>query len=96
MKKKLLKQLVVAVSALALSACASSEILKVNGNYIIFQEGGSLLSGKYRLSQIKPEALKEAMQLCREQGKQMAIIKEDAIPMSIGVFAQYHLTFKCE
>ena len=43
MKKKLLKQLVVAVSALALSACASSEILKVNGNYIIFQEGGSLL-----------------------------------------------------
>lgn len=84
------------MSALALSACASSEILKVNGNYIIFQEGGSLLSGKYRLSQIKPEALKEAMRLCSEQGKQMAIIKEDAIPMSIGVFGQYHLTFKCE
>lgn len=96
MKKQLLKQLVVAVSVLALSACASSEILKVNGNYIIFQEGGTLLSGKYRLSQIKPEALKEAMQLCSKQGKQMAIVKEDAIPMSIGVFAQYHLTFKCE
>lgn len=49
-----------------------------------------------RLSQLKPEALKEAMQLCRGQAKQMKIVKEDAIPMSVGVFAQYHLTFRCE
>lgn len=88
--------LIVALSLFTLAACASSETLQVNGNYTIFKEGGSILLGKYRLSQLKPEALKEAMQLCSEQGKQMAIVKEDAIPMSIGVFAQYHLTFRCE
>ena len=88
--------LIIALSLLILGACASSETLQVNGDYTIFKEGGSMLLGKYRLSQLKPEALKEAMKLCSEQGKQMAIVKEDAIPMSIGVFAQYHLTFRCE
>lgn len=96
MTNKMHHPLIVALSLFTLAACASSETLQVNGNYTIFKEGGSILLGKYRLSQLKPEALKEAMQLCSEQGKQMAIVKEDAIPMSIGVFAQYHLTFRCE
>lgn len=96
MTNKMHHPLIVALSLFTLAACASSETLQVNGNYTIFKEGGSILLGKYRLSQLKPEALKEAMQLCGEQGKQMAIVKEDAIPMSIGVFAQYHLTFRCE
>ncbi|MGC6511887.1 MAG: hypothetical protein ACON4J_03895 [Parvibaculales bacterium] len=79
----------------SLGACATSETLKVNDNYTIFKEGGTILLGKYRLSQLKPEALKEAMQLCAKQGKEINIVREDAIPMSIGVFAQYHLTFNC-
>lgn len=96
MKQSVLKPLAVGLCALAISGCATSETLKVNDNYTIFKEGGSILLGKYRLSQLKPDALKEAMQLCRGQAKQMKIVKEDAIPMSLGVFAQYHLTFRCE
>lgn len=96
MNIRYLKSLLIGASLLTFSACARSETLKVNDNYTIFKEGGTILLGKYRLSQLKPEALKEAMQLCSKQGKEINIVKEDAIPMSVGVFAQYHLTFNCQ
>ena len=80
---------------LMLLGCATSDIIKMNGEYRILKEGGTMLTGNFRLAGLKADALNEGNDICEKQGKSIEIIDEVSVPVQIGVFARYELTFKC-
>jgi len=90
------KKLFYLMSLVLLTGCATSDIVQVNDEYRILKEGGSMLFGEFRLLGLKADGLKEANETCLSQKKSVSVIEEVSVPVSIGVFARYELTFKCE
>ncbi len=85
------------VAILFVTACASSDIVKIGDTFKVFKEGGTpVLGQEYRLSRLKAEALKEAQEKCSENNASLVIQDEIETEMTIGVFARYELTFRCE
>jgi hypothetical protein len=78
-----------------LSGCATSDLVKINDEYRILKEGGTMLLGTFRLATLKADALNEASDLCRKSDQDVRIIEELSQPVDIGVFARYELTFRC-
>lgn len=82
---------------LAITGCASSDIVKVGDTFRIFKEGGTpVLGQEYRLSRLKAEALKESQIKCDDSDSNAVIVEEIETEMTLGVFARYELTFRCE
>lgn len=79
-----------------LVSCATSEVVQIGSNYIIFKEGGTpALGQEFRLSRLKAEALNEGYSKCQALDKKFQLITEEQTEMSIGVFARYELEFTC-
>lgn len=96
MLKNIIPKTALIAVTIVLASCATSDIVQIGNNYIIFKEGGTpALGQEYRLSRIKAEALSEANQKCQALNKTFKIIREDQTEMSIGVFARYELEFTC-
>ena len=79
----------------ALTGCATSDLVTLDGEYRIFKEGGTALVGNFRLASLKADALNEAVAVCAKYNEKVVILNEVSVPVSIGVFARYELSFKC-
>jgi ATP:corrinoid adenosyltransferase len=86
---------VISIFVLFATGCATSDVVKINDEYRILKEGGTMLSGNFRLASLKADALSEANDICNKEGKEVVILDEVSVPVQIGVFARYELTFKC-
>jgi hypothetical protein len=80
---------------LTLTGCATSDLVALDGEYRILKEGGTALAGNFRLASLKADALNEAVEVCAKYNKKVVILNEVSVPVSIGVFARYELSFKC-
>ena len=87
--------MIISIFVLFTTGCATSDVVKINDEYRILKQGGTMLGGNFRLASLKADALNEANDICKKQGKQLVIIDEISVPVSIGVFARYELAFKC-
>ncbi|QHJ12467.1 hypothetical protein FX988_02724 [Paraglaciecola mesophila] len=84
-----------AIILISLFGCATSDIARVNDEYRILKEGGSMLTGTFRLASLKADALNESNDICIKQNKKVEILDEISVPVSLGVFARYELSFRC-
>lgn len=83
-------------SLVTLTGCATSNLVVLDNEYRILKAGGTMLTGNFRLASLKADALNEAVEVCASQNAKVDILNETSIPVSVGVFARYELTFKCK
>lgn len=84
------------ILSLSILGCATSQTVKIGDEYLVLKEGGTPVLGQtFHLSDLKAQGLREANETCEKQEKMMEVVKEDQVPMSIGIFARYELRFKC-
>lgn len=89
---------IIAIAAAALAAgCATqSGVVDMGaGTYFVSHQGASSFSG---MGNLRAEALQDAADHCRAQGKAVAIVSERQSdpPYILGNFPRIDLTFRCE
>ncbi len=87
--------IIISIFVLFTTGCATSDVVKINDEYRILKEGGTMLVGNFRLARLKADALNEANDICKKQAKKLVIVNELSVPVSVGVFARYEIAFKC-
>ena len=91
-----MRKLVIVLAALAAGCAAQSGIVDMGGGtYFVSHQGASLFSG---MGNLRAEALREAAEQCRSQGKAVEVVEERQSdpPYILGNYPRIDITFRCE